>query len=36
VLTLKADRPHKALDLDPISNGDFENLVAYIGALERR
>jgi mono/diheme cytochrome c family protein len=36
VLTLKARRPHKALDLDPISNGDPENLAAWIGTLERR
>jgi mono/diheme cytochrome c family protein len=35
VLTLKARRPHKALDLDEVSNDDLENLVAYIGILER-
>lgn len=35
VLTLKERRPHKALDLDQISSDDLEDLVAYIGSLER-
>jgi mono/diheme cytochrome c family protein len=35
VLTLKARRPHKSLDLDDVSNDDLENLVAYIATLER-
>ena len=35
VLTLKERRPHKSLDLDEVSSDDLENLVAYIGSLER-
>ena len=35
VLTLKARRPHKSLDLDDVSNDDLEHLVAYIATLER-
>ena len=35
MLTLKARRPHKALDLDELSRDDLEDLVAYIGSLER-
>ena len=33
VLTLKARRPHKALDLDEVSSD--EDLIAYIGSLEQ-
>jgi mono/diheme cytochrome c family protein len=35
VLTLKARPPHKALDLDELSNDDLEDLIAYIDSLER-
>jgi mono/diheme cytochrome c family protein len=35
VLTLKGRPPHKALDLDELSNDDLKDLVAYIGSLER-
>lgn len=35
ILTLKERRPHKALDFDDVSRDDLEDLVAYIGSLER-
>jgi hypothetical protein len=35
LLTLEERRPHKALDLDEVSCADLEDLVAYIGSLER-
>lgn len=36
VQTFKQRRPHKALDFDEVSREDLENLLAYIGTLERR
>ena len=35
VQTFKDRRPHKALDFDEVSRDDLENLLAYIGTLER-
>ena len=35
VQTFKQRRPHKALDFDEVSRDDLENLLAYIGTLER-
>jgi mono/diheme cytochrome c family protein len=35
VLTLKQRRPHKALELDELSSADLEDVLAYIGSLDR-
>jgi mono/diheme cytochrome c family protein len=35
VLTFKERRPHKALDFDEVSRDDLDDLIAYIGSLER-
>jgi hypothetical protein len=35
VLTFKERRPHKALDFDEVSRDDLQDLIAYIGSLER-
>ena len=35
VQTFKDRRPHKALDFDEVSRHDLEDLLAYIGGLER-
>ena len=35
VQTFKQRRPHRALDFDDLSRDDLENLLAYIGSLER-
>lgn|SRR5690606_3145351 len=35
VQTFKQRRPHKALDFDEVSRDDLEDLLAYIGSLER-
>jgi cytochrome c len=35
VQTFKQRRPHKALDFEEVSRDDLEDLLAYIGSLER-
>jgi hypothetical protein len=35
VPTFKERRPHKALDFEDVSRDDLEDLLAYIGSLER-
>jgi mono/diheme cytochrome c family protein len=35
VQTFKERRPHKGLDFEEVSRDDLEDLLAYIGSLER-
>lgn len=35
VQSFKQRRPHRALDFDEVTREDLENLLAYIGTLER-